>query len=120
MQDYDEAMRWYRKSADQGDCSAQFAIGRLYDQGAGVPVSHPVAAEWYLKSAKRGCNMAQYSLGQMYENGEGVSKDYVIAYMWYNVAAPMGADAVVVARNRVSQLMTREQIAEAQRLSRDR
>jgi TPR repeat protein len=35
-QDYGEAMRWYRKAADQGDATAQAAIGWLYEHGEGV------------------------------------------------------------------------------------
>jgi TPR repeat protein len=30
-QDYGEAMRWYRKAADQGNASAQTNIGWLYE-----------------------------------------------------------------------------------------
>ncbi len=32
MQDYAEAMRWYRKAADQGDANAQANIGKLKGQ----------------------------------------------------------------------------------------
>jgi TPR repeat protein len=35
-QDYAEAMRWYRKAADQGNADAQNIIGWLYRNGWGV------------------------------------------------------------------------------------
>ena len=35
-QDYGEAMRWFRKVADQGDAFAQNKIGVLYYNGWGV------------------------------------------------------------------------------------
>ena len=35
--DYVEAMRWYRKAADQGNADAQITIGWLYDSAQGVP-----------------------------------------------------------------------------------
>ncbi len=32
-QDYAEAVRWYRKVAEQGNASAQFNLGVMYDSG---------------------------------------------------------------------------------------
>jgi TPR repeat protein len=37
--DYGEAMRWYRKAADQGDAFAQNNVGWLYANGLGVPAT---------------------------------------------------------------------------------
>ena len=36
QQDYDEALRWYRLAADQGNACAQNAIGLFYDFGHAV------------------------------------------------------------------------------------
>ena len=36
-QDYTEALRWYRKAADQGVPAAQYDVGLIYDNGLGVP-----------------------------------------------------------------------------------
>ena len=35
-QDYAEAVRWFRKAAEQGDADAQFNLGRMYYEGQGV------------------------------------------------------------------------------------
>ena len=35
-QDYAEAVRWYRKSAEQGDVKGQSALGLMYERGQGV------------------------------------------------------------------------------------
>jgi len=35
-QDYAEAVRWYRKAADQGIAEAQFSLGIAYANGVGV------------------------------------------------------------------------------------
>jgi len=53
----------------------------------------------------------------MYYEGEGVPKDFVTSYMWLNLAAAQGADLGTDLRDIVEPTMTREQIAEAQRLS---
>ncbi len=36
-QDYVQAVRRYRKAAEQGDASAQSNLGFMYDNGRGVP-----------------------------------------------------------------------------------
>ena len=54
--------------------------------------------------------------------GEGVPQDYVKAHTWFNLSASGAHDSEVRARategrDRVAARMTREQIAEAQRLA---
>ena len=34
--DSEEALRWFRRAADQGLASAQFWIGQAYERGSGV------------------------------------------------------------------------------------
>ena len=34
---YDEAVRWYRKAAEQGFPAPQFNLGRMYELGQGRP-----------------------------------------------------------------------------------
>jgi TPR repeat protein len=53
----------------------------------------------------------------MYDNGEGVPEDNVLAYMWFNLAAAQGNEDAQRNKDRAERQMTREQIAEAQRLS---
>ena len=58
-----------------------------------------------------------------YNEGEGVPQDYVEAHMWYNLAAAQQVgedrDLTVVFRDDVAELMTTEQVAEAQRRARE-
>jgi TPR repeat protein len=37
MQDYVEAVKWFRKAADQGNADAQAALGGIYGAGQGCP-----------------------------------------------------------------------------------
>ena len=41
-----EASRWYRRAAQQGHGKAQFSLGRMYEQGQGVPQDHVQAHKW--------------------------------------------------------------------------
>ena len=87
-------MRWYRKAAEQGLAQAQCNLGRMYDNGEGVPKDATEAVSWFRKAAEKGNPQAQFELGVAYANGEGVVKDEAEAIRWYLKAAEQGdADA---------------------------
>ncbi len=46
-QDYAEAAKWYRKSAEQGHASAQINLAFMYGNGQGVPHDYVQAHMWY-------------------------------------------------------------------------
>ena len=54
-----EAVRWYRKAADQGNASAQYLLGVMYDGGRGVTEDHSEAVRWYCSAADQGHAFAQ-------------------------------------------------------------
>ncbi|KAF9930195.1 hypothetical protein FBU30_000795 [Linnemannia zychae] len=88
--DYNRAMDWYLKAAEQGDSSAQYNIGYLYDNGHGVQQDYSLAMTWYKKAAEQGHTSAQFAVGSMYENGYSVPKDYLTAMIWFRRAADKG------------------------------
>jgi hypothetical protein len=55
----------------------------------------------------------------MYANGDGVPEDMVLAYMWWHLAAAQGYEDGQNNKARAEEMMTPEQVAEAQRLSRE-
>jgi TPR repeat protein len=85
--DYKEAVKWWRKAADQGHELAQFDLGNAYDNGRGVLKDDKEALKWYRKAADQGHAHAQFTLGLMYANGTGVLKDPKEALKWYRKAA---------------------------------
>ena len=108
-----------RALAEQGDVDAQYNLGLMYDFGEGVPEDDEEAVRWYRLAADQGYANAQSTLGFMYLNGYGVPEDAVLAYMWYNLAAAQGNEDARGDKDILEEQMTREQIAEAQRLSRE-
>ena len=46
-QDDEEAVKWYRLAADQGNARAQFTLGLMYSSGEGVPESKVAALALY-------------------------------------------------------------------------
>jgi uncharacterized protein len=137
--DLSEAANWLRRAADLGDAEAQAQLANMYYLGEGVHKDMNIAASWFLRSAQQGFADAQAMIGLMYWSGEGVPQDYVLAHMWTNLAAshPLpdagpnivtamtrgiaagGQSLAIERRNKIAREMTREQIAEAQRLTRE-
>ena len=122
-QDFAEAARWYRKAAAQGYPDAQFLLGDMYGDGRGVPQDFAEAARWYRKAAEQGHALAMNSLGNIYGNGRGVPQNYVAAHMWHNLAASkltgLFRQLAIGVRDTLADLMTREDLSEAQRLARE-
>ena len=118
-QDHAAAAGWSLKAARKGLAEAQLAMGRLYEQGLGVPVDYNEALTSYQQAARQGNAEAQYILGQRYAEGKITGKDYVRAYMMLNLAAGSGHAEARTLRESIGAMMTAEQIAAAQTLSRD-
>ena len=117
------ALSGARASAEQGDASAQYNLGVMYDDGLGVPLDDAEALRWYHLAAEQGHATAQHNLGVMYGTGEGVPQDNIGAHMWLNLAASRssGADRErsVGVRDRVAERMTPADLSEAQRRARE-
>jgi uncharacterized protein len=118
-QDHADAVKWYRRAADQGYAVAQFNLGLMYENGRGVQQDEFEAAKWFRRAAEHGFAAAQNSLGLMYQNGHGMLQDFVYAYMWFNLAAAQHFQQAEINRDFLAERMTREQIAEAQKLARE-
>jgi TPR repeat protein len=85
-QDYVEAVKWFRRAAEQGFADAQDSLARMYVQGQGVPKDYVQAHMWFNLAASR------------FSGGAG--------HLNFDAAA----------RDNLAEEMTPAQIAEAQRL----
>jgi uncharacterized protein len=70
-----------------GNADAECNLGKLYEQGDGVPRDYAQAVNWYRKAADQGDPEGEIGLGGMYIDGHGVPKDVVQAANWYRKAA---------------------------------
>ena len=118
-QDYKEAVRLYRRAAEQGVAKAQYNLGVMYDVGDGVSQDYKEAVRWYRRAAEQGYARAQYNLANRYYYGEGVIKDIVYAHMWKNISASNGIDEAREELKTIEKEMTTSDISEAQRLARE-
>jgi len=79
-----------KTKAETGDASAQFSLGKAYEDGNGVQQNDESAVKWYQKAADQGNAEAENRLGVMYRLGKGVSPDKEEAVRWYRKAAKQG------------------------------
>jgi tetratricopeptide (TPR) repeat protein len=88
-----EAMKWYRKAAEQGHAPAMKALGDLYATGgAGVRRDIDDAQRWYRRAADKGDADAIVALGRTHaQDGPGWGRrDDQEAVRWYRKAAERG------------------------------
>jgi TPR repeat protein len=104
---FEEAVKWYRKAAEQGDAVAQYKLARMYKNGEGVTLDYAEAVKWYIKAADQGNEFAQTNLGLMYYSGRGVTEDDAEAVKWFRKAAEQGWDPQKELKNMKNVLVTR-------------
>lgn len=90
-----QAVKWWRKSAEQGNPHAQYDLAMAYHEGTGgLQKSDKKSVEWFRKGAEKGEARSQYNLGIAYYNGLGIKKDRAQAMQWFQKAAEQdNADA---------------------------
>ncbi len=94
-----EAIKWLRKSANNGYKKAENSMGIAYKKGMGVTQDYKEAFKWFEKSAEikyvggvkeYGNAEAQNNLGLMYTDGLGVERDSEKAYFWFSLSGRQG------------------------------
>ncbi len=88
--DYATAVALFQPLAEDGDASAQVALGVMFDNGQGVAQDYAEAVKWYRLAAEQGNADGQVALGTMYDNAHGVAQDDKEAVKWYRLAAQQG------------------------------
>ena len=57
-----EAVKWYRKAAEQNDVKAQYTLAGCYSKGEGIAKDPVEAVKWYRKAAEQNYAWAQWNL----------------------------------------------------------
>ena len=94
----EEGEHAYAKIADtpyqilvrSGDSFALRHLGKIYEEGRGVPKDEQKALEWFEKAVKWGNAFAKNDLGKMYAEGRGVPQDVKKAVELFEKAAEKG------------------------------
>lgn len=112
-----EGVRWLKLAEMGGNLQAKFKLGALYLHGEGVVQNYAKAVELLTAAAELDVVRAQSTLGKVYEDGAAVDRDLVRAYGWHAKAAAKGFKESQEALKRIRPKLTRDQLAEAQRLA---
>ena len=78
-QDFIEAMKWFRKAAEQHHEMAQFNLGLMYAYGEGVPQDFVEAVKWFRRAADQRLPDAQYNLVLRQRDMHGCRKPSISA-----------------------------------------
>jgi hypothetical protein len=113
-QNYEEAMAWFAKAAENGNDKAQWKLGLGYMKGIGVPHDERTAVAWFKRAANQGDIRAQSALSDAYLSGQGVPRDYVRAYTWAAISAGL-RDNDNDRLRRIGSRMTAAEITDAHR-----
>jgi peptidoglycan hydrolase-like protein with peptidoglycan-binding domain len=93
------------------------------DFGAGLDAytkkDYGTALKEFKLLAEQGNADAMFILGYMCASGKGVIQDYTQAHAWFNLSAAHGNEKGGASRDKIAEVMTPQQIAEAQKLARE-
>ena len=81
-----EAVKWFRKAAEQGFAPAQGMLGTCYYSGCGVEKDPVEAVKWFRKAAEQGRHQSQFNLGMCYMEANNPGE----AAKWFRKAAEQG------------------------------
>jgi TPR repeat protein len=116
--DYAKAFKIVKPYADQGDYSAQSSVAESYYNGEGVTQDFAEALKWYKLAAHN--KSGYHQMGYIYAYGDaGVKKNLILGYMWYKLAEDNGDITAKRDLKDIANDMTHEQIATAQKLTRE-
>jgi Domain of unknown function (DUF4062)/Sel1 repeat len=92
--------------AKEGDSSAFFRLGVMYDSGLTLPQDDSLATGYYRKAASKGMVEAQYRLALRHMEGKGAKRSRAQALYWMQAAAGKG---YAMAESRLGQMYLRGQ-----------
>jgi uncharacterized protein len=81
--DEDEAIRWYRRSARQGEPRAMFSLGYI----AYIRREYSEALKWFERALGKNHHRSGFWIGKIYWRGQGVDRDRKRAQSYFAQAA---------------------------------
>jgi len=84
---YAAALRWLTPAVERGASRPTFHLGRMHEEGWGVPVDYKKAGSLYQQAADCDEWLAYVHLARMYRYGRDTSVHRQAALSWYQAAA---------------------------------
>jgi uncharacterized protein len=121
VHDYDQALHWYFKAADQNHRLAQFNLGQMFAHGQGTERNDATAMMWIRRAADGGDAGAQFDLGNrcgratVSGTDQDIMESRIESYKWFTLAAAQGYRNAVDRSDSATLRMTREEVTEGNR-----
>lgn len=93
--DFQEALKWAKKSAEQGNLDGMYCLALCYEHGRGTAMSPSKAVSAYEKAANKGHAPSQWNLAVCYLNGDGVPRDEAKWLSWAYQSADRGYELAI-------------------------
>jgi TPR repeat protein len=90
QKNYARAAKWMTLAANQGNPSAENALGVMNENGFGMAKNEKQALQWFTKAAEANEPRAQWNLGRIYMEGQFVKQNPVLAYKWLKISNDNG------------------------------
>ena len=95
-EDYDEALKLYRKAIEKGETGPLNQLCRMYCLGLGVEVDDDEAIKWGMKWYKKGAyemdSGCMLQIGYLYDDDGGLPVNYQESVRWYRKAVDNDSD----------------------------
>ncbi len=105
LQNYDKALKWYKKAAVQGNKGAQYALGVMGKHKLGKDINPESAYRWFYLSACQGFVPSQMEVGAYFWGlGNQGGNNGLTAYIWYSIAAENGSKKAAQIRDEVKKI----------------
>jgi TPR repeat protein len=88
-----QAVKWFRKAADQDNPIGERYLAEMYFKGRGVPADNAEAAKWLRLAAEQDDAQSEHNLAVMYMQALGVPKNLKEAAKWMSRSAEQGLAA---------------------------
>lgn len=85
----EQAVRWYKQAANEGDIDAQLFLSAAYLYGLGVKKNTDLASHYYIDAAKSGNSLAQFALAENFLDSRHSSNNK-LGLIWLNKSATNG------------------------------
>lgn len=87
QQDFEKALYWLKKSAENDYAPAQNLIGKMFQNGQGVTKDYEKAFQWHTQALSQKDATAQHAIGVFYRDGLGVEQSYQTAIYYFELAS---------------------------------
>jgi TPR repeat protein len=87
QQNIEEAVNWYKKSAQLNYKEAQYILASLVFNREIQSVSYADAVQYYQQAAELGHVKSQLNLGMLYYRGDVITQDLNASFKWLSLAA---------------------------------